>query len=580
MTVSISAIANCDDAVVSWKIDKPIPDCFGFAILREKREPGGVKRATLYNRTGFAKDQPKPNETRPSTVWPFQRFSWADHSVGTGDDVRYRVSPMVRANGQLEQRIDLRSPWTPWLVLSGDAGQKTSAFFNRGLVISQFMARYLEDLRVEQGLATRKQALAAFKKSLDQHDLPIRAFLGGVLRERMLELLATAKTRKQHVFGALYELEDEELVAALAKLGSRGHLVLANGSIQKRKGEDLAAARKRDQNKKARAVLKKAGLELHGRFVSPGALGHNKFLVICDPRKEPVAAWTGSTNWTKTGLCTQINNGLLVEHRDFARVYLEQWERLHKAGNAFPKDLVDANSKAKPVAVGKSKMTIWCTRTRGKLDLAALDDEVNGAKDGILFLMFQPGAAGTLGTVNKLLARPGKLYIKGVVSTLPPESADDESTVKVSVFGDAKRHRVSLDVVQPSGHARPFANFAAEVTRGEFLSDVGFAIVHSKLIVIDPFGKRPTVITGSHNFSGAASEKNDENFVIVRGNRELALEYSAHVLSVYQHYRWRSVVQSMARTGKRPEALLQETDGWQARFMKGPSRREIDFWVR
>lgn len=582
MAVSIAAIANCDDAVLFWSIEERVPDCFGFAITREQKlVDGEVRRVTLHNRTGFAKDHPAQGETRPSTIWPFQRFSWADHSANTGDKVRYRVSPMVHVDGQLEQRVDLRSEWTPWLVLSADAGPEFSVFFNRGLVISQFMARYLEDLRVKQGLATREEALRAFKQSLDHHDEPIRKFLGGTLRDEMLALLATAKAKKQHVFAALYELDDEELVGALAKLGTRGHLVLSNGSIAQKKGEELAVARKRDQNKTARAALKKAGLEMHGRFVSPGALGHNKFLVITNAQQKPIAAWTGSTNWTKTGLCTQINNGLLVEHRDFAQVYLDQWQRLAAAGNAFPTTLVDANSKAKPVKVGASDSRIWCTRARNKVDLAALDDAVSSAKDGILFLMFQPGGAGTLGTVKKLLAKSKQLYVKGVVSTLPPESAADESAVDVSAFGDGETHRVSQDdIVQPAGHTRPFANFAAEVTRKEFLGNVGFAIVHSKLIVIDPFTK-PIVITGSHNFSTSASGSNDENFVIVRGNSALALAYAAHVIAVYQHYRWRSVVQSMGKKKKKlPEALLVENDAWQARHLTGPSRRERDFWVR
>ena len=35
--------------------------------------------------------------------------------------------------------------------------------------------------------------------------------------------------------------------------------------------------------------------------------------------------------------------------------------------------------------------------------------------------------------------------------------------------------------------------------------------VHSKVIVIDPFGKKPVVITGSHNLGFKASTKNDDN---------------------------------------------------------------------
>lgn len=584
MTVKIGVIANCDDAVVFWGIDKPIADCWGFAVEREKKlADGGVQRITLHNRTGFAKDNPQSGDHRPSTEWPFQRFWWADHSVNAGDRVRYRVTPMIHDGTTLNEQVDVRSAWTPWTQLSGNAGDGLTSLFNRGLVISQFMARYLEALRKKENLQTRKQALARFKGNLQEHEVPIRRFLAGALREKILALLADAKKNKNHVFGALYELDDDELITALEALGARGHVVLANGSITAKKGESAPEARKRDQNKAARARLRKAKLEVFNRFISPGALGHNKFLVIASSKEKPLAAWTGSTNWTATGLCTQINNGLLVKNAGFAQEYMEQWKRLRDAKSEFPQSLVDANGAPKEVVVGRSRAEIWFTRARKKVDLAAIDEAINGAKEGILFLMFQPGAAGALGTVRKLLAKSSKLYIKGVVSTLPAESADSEDHVDVTTYGDGVTHPVGLDVVQPEGIRTPFASWAATVTRDEFITMkggvIGFAIVHSKLIVVDPFTK-PVVITGSHNFSTAASAKNDENFVVLRGNTDLALHYAAHILSVYHHYRWMAYVNDQQKKKQNPKAHLRETDTWQAGQLKGASRKELDFWLR
>jgi len=299
-------------------------------------------------------------------------------------------------------------------------------------------------------------------------------------------------------------------------------------------------------------------------------------------KPKPLAAWTGSTNWTKTGLCTQINNGFLVEHAGFAQHYLDQWHRLEAAGSAFPDTLVQANSKPKKVKVGKSSTDIWFTRAAKKADLAAIDDVVSNAKEGVLFLMFQPGSGGTLPTINKLLQKPGSLYIKGVVSTLPANSEESEDHATVAVHDDTQSNRVSFDVVQPEGVKKAFASWAATVTRSEFLfgaGKIGFAIVHSKLIVVDPFTK-PVVITGSHNFSAPASNKNDENFVIIRGNTELACEYGAHILSVYQHYRWMAYVNAKQKKKQNPKSFLEEGDTWQAGQLKGPARKERDFWLR
>jgi phosphatidylserine/phosphatidylglycerophosphate/cardiolipin synthase-like enzyme len=70
------------------------------------------------------------------------------------------------------------------------------------------------------------------------------------------------------------------------------------------------------------------------------------------------------------------------------------------------------------------------------------------------------------------------------------------------------------------------------------------AIVHSKCIVIDPFSDDCAVITGSHNFSDAASAKNDENLVIIKGNKQLAQAYALHINGVYDHYSWRAYLGS------------------------------------
>ena len=85
-----------------------------------------------------------------------------------------------------------------------------------------------------------------------------------------------------------------------------------------------------------------------------------------------------------------------------------------------------------------------------------------------------------------------------------------------------------------------------------FLSQIGHAIVHSKVLVIDPLSEDPVVVTGSHNFSASASGKNDESLVIVRGHKKLALAYAINVKSVYQHYRFRSYIREMLAQGKSP----------------------------
>ena len=129
----------------------------------------------------------------------------------------------------------------------------------------------------------------------------------------------------------------------------------------------------------------------------------------------------------------------------------------------------------------------------------------------------------------------------------------------------------------------PFGNLRPE------LLTAGHAIIHDKIIVIDPLDeKNCTLITGSHNLGYEASYCNDENFLIIQGNRDLAVSYAVHVLDFYEHYLMRARLEENIRkdimAGKLtsyeeaaaqvvPHGLLSLTDTWQKGKLesKGPS---------
>ena len=68
---------------------------------------------------------------------------------------------------------------------------------------------------------------------------------------------------------------------------------------------------------------------------------HHKFIVFSDPKdpKKAASVWTGSTNLTYGGVCTQANNGLLIRNQVIATRFLEQWQALVGDGNDYPKTL-------------------------------------------------------------------------------------------------------------------------------------------------------------------------------------------------------------------------------------------------
>ncbi len=63
--------------------------------------------------------------------------------------------------------------------------------------------------------------------------------------------------------------------------------------------------------------------------------------------------------------------------------------------------------------------------------------------------------------------------------------------------------------------------------------------VHTKYLLIDPLGQHPIVITGSANFSAASTNKNDENMLIIRGNKRVAEIYLGEFMRLYNHHAFR-----------------------------------------
>ncbi|MGM3273763.1 phospholipase D family protein [Ralstonia sp. 24A2] len=58
--------------------------------------------------------------------------------------------------------------------------------------------------------------------------------------------------------------------------------------------------------------------------------------------------------------------------------------------------------------------------------------------------------------------------------------------------------------------------------------EVRYKNAHNKVIVVDPRGSHPVLVTGSFNFTQTAQRGNAENVLIVRGDADLAQRYAAN----------------------------------------------------
>ena len=97
-------------------------------------------------------------------------------------------------------------------------------------------------------------------------------------------------------------------------------------------------------------------------------------------------------------------------------------------------------------------------------------------------------------------------------------------------FIDAHKRGVRVQVILDKSQE------TEKYTSATFLANAGvpvridddFAIAHNKIMILDD----ETVITGSFNFTKAAEERNAENVLVIRGNKDLAKFY-------LQNWQWR-----------------------------------------
>lgn len=563
--ITIKAFASSDDAEIVWKYPKKITNCWGFAILRQKKGESKEVSDWVKSSVGFEDDTHKEFEFHDTTMWPIQKYSWTDFLVANGDTVRYKVIPMVNDGDKLVKDETNASDWSNWVAVTSDA---TDAFFNRGQVSSQFVAKRLANLPDKEK-----------KKSLDEHlndeNSPLRTLMGGALLNAVYSILDEPKAAGNadvHLFAALYELNDVVLIKKLNALGKRAHVVLANGAFDK---DD-----KDPQAPNAKLLTK---VDLTRRIVGSPHFAHNKFVVLAHKKGKdfiPYKVLTGSTNWTHNGLFTQVNNAVILDDKEVAQYYFAEWNAIHADCNDPSHKLYNQpfrtfNTTSKKNT--KGNIGTWFTPTKDLADMAEVLDLIAKAKKGILFLMFKPGTMDSAVLYKAIHARSKEkdpIFVNGVINTDP----GGKKTPSIVFMNKGKEEQGSMAILTPSNIKKDFSFWEQELP-------APMVTIHSKTILIDPFGDNPILVTGSHNMGNKASKSNDDNLNIIRGNKALAETYAVHMLSVYHHYRWRfyrSQVTNKAGEETSSKPLwkgLVRSDKWQDWFKSGPNKRELDFWM-
>ena len=101
--------------------------------------------------------------------------------------------------------------------------------------------------------------------------------------------------------------------------------------------------------------------------------------------------------------------------------------------------------------------------------------------------------------------------------------------------------------------------------------------IHNKFMLIDPLGNDPIVVGGSANFSKASTEKNDENMLVVRGDKRVADIYLGEFMRLYSHHAFR---ESLTFRGSKPPKPLRTDDWWKDYFGETPRSVRRRFFSR
>lgn len=574
------AIANNDIVYLWWTYPNKIPDCLGFSV---RRITAGKKPAALPAFVGFAPPKKGDKAKRQSNTdyWPIQSFQWKDLYVPEETDVAYDIVPVTGAPGEkLRDMKDLTVRTN--VVRATDALGDHRVVFNRGLISTQSLAK-----KLPKGKGGTPSA-DSLRDHIGAPGDPIRASLSGEAIGALTSLLERAKKDGGKCCCALYELTDPELIKALKQCRGSVEVILSNADSSKKvdgKDQKVYDGTNKETRDELRSVL---GNALHDRLLPKGNyIGHNKFIVYVNKAGKAEAVLTGSTNWTPTGLCAQSNNILILEDDEIAGRYLDYWNRLLQDDAEQCAEFRRTNAgKPRTMSLGarQGNARIWFSpNTKQKTkpaknppappDMAEVFQAISDAKKGVLFLLFSAGAPSILQQLTAVAQdradKNKEFFVRGAVS-----DAKTARQFVTRVYNDSLLKAPNRLITGIAGVPDQFSYWEKE------LAKLGHAVIHDKIVVIDPFSPDCVVVTGSHNLGFKASYSNDENLCIIRGNRPIAEAYTAHVLDIVNHFNWRNKLAEDKKQGKTAQSFtdLDESDNWQNKYFKGNFLKSRDLF--
>jgi phosphatidylserine/phosphatidylglycerophosphate/cardiolipin synthase-like enzyme len=540
--------------------DRTKDGLLGFAVRRYDLAAG--TDAWMPGFKVFRSLTPEPSaDTRVSTYdQPVQSFSWDDFTCEPDHRYRFVFHPLKGAPDHL---LRSATPLTLSIRTEPLYGGRHDVFFNRGVASSQYYTDTFGDLPIDQLTPDQRQrALDWLSRDLD--DALLR-FVDQTLPGDGL-------------LGCFYEFDYEPAAAALKRAIDRGvdvRLVVD----AKDNGSGTEPAFPRVENL---AMLSTAGIPMERvvlREARRSAIAHNKFMVHLPGGSTPSQVWTGSTNLTIGGIAGQTNVGHWVRDEATAGAFCAYW-RLLATDPGGRSDDTRSDVLAKNDAF----------RTAVE-ELSPVPADLHDLPVGVTPVFSPRHTTAVLESYARLLdsaTHEGCItFAFGVGSAFKELLADNTSQDAIVFMLLEKRdvpdpdHPTAFVRINASNNVyeawgsyleNPVYQWAKETNAGLLGLNSHVSYVHSKFMLIDPLGDDPVVVTGSANFSDASTTDNDENMIVVRGDRRTADIYVTEFNRIFNHYYFRSVTEA---TAGEPQSVLDdslflaEDDSWERKYAPG-----------
>jgi len=514
----VKAYAGTNGVLLAMDLAEPRrKGLLGFAIEKLQGDKPWLFLFNSLTFPGKAHTFPQYHAT-PSDKAPLQKFRWADYAVNPGTTMHYRVHLAYGTADapQLGESLELS--------ITSDDGHPAnqSVIFNRAVAASQAFQRKFPDLDAQIS-ANKNLPIEAWPDAA-------RLWLENGLLERLLGYIERAVDAQWALDIAIYEYQLQAIVDAVNAAFARGVQVRVLYHAQ----PDDSDTTLNETNLARLPAGNKRGRVTHNIF-------HDKFIVLSRVdgagQRQPEAVLCGSTNFTANGVYRQANVVHTLDDVTIATRYLQTFEEVW----ANPADVAATRSwitEHNPMDPTQALFAGFSPRSGGA-DLREFAEIIEAAKKDVLFVtaFSLPDAI-----LNALLGKPHDDILRyGLQNTAS----------RITGFHADRTAEFAATALLNTG----LEGWLKENMKGQ----KGNLLVHTKAVITDFTTDAPTIISGSHNLSSSASSGNDENFLIIRGDTDLADRYGLELLRFYEHYRFRYFAKKLALKQVSPLAV---DDSW------------------